>query len=96
MSDWIKWGAIGAAVVIALGAISNLFLGVNFNNLGSSVTSIVNICSNAFYSARGLVNMFFPSWFLPMLTWLIGYQILKPFTTKLIFLTLGAVKVIFK
>lgn len=96
MSDWIKWGAIGAAVVIAIGAIGALFGGLNLSNLGSSITNIVNICSDAFSSARGLVNMFFPSWFLPVLTWLIGYVILKPFTVKLIMMTLGAVKVIFK
>lgn len=96
MSDWIKWAAIGAAVVIAITAIAELFTGFDTGYLGTALSSVVNIAGDALRAARGFLNMFFPQSFLTVLTWFIGYIIIRPFSVRLIMMTLGAVKVIFK
>lgn len=65
MSDAVKWGILAGVMVVMAGIIFVAPYGIAFlvNNLsgaGAYVNQFISVMSDAFYTARGLINIFFP------------------------------------
>jgi hypothetical protein len=60
MGDAIKWGLLATAIIVLIALVVALPF-TNFIDVGeftNGLTTIVNVCGNAFTSARGLINSF--------------------------------------
>lgn len=84
MSDFIKWGLIAAAIIIAIGLlVGSEFLGVGFpialTNLYNLVLQFVRLMGNYLVNARALANCFVLDGFEILLTCSIGWLVIKPF-----------------
>lgn len=98
MSDAIKWGLLVAGIV----AVIALVVAIGFGNYILTDTfieaceTVVSYSSKALANARGLINNFFFKEALPVVTFSIGWILLKPFTTFSIKLIVSIYHYIFK
>lgn len=83
MSDIAKWALLVAGILVLIGLILSLpFVNfIDFNEFGSMITELVNICSSLFYNARGLINNFLTPFGRTLLTGIIYYLLGKWFIT---------------
>lgn len=83
MSDIAKWALLVAGILVLIGLILSLpFVNfIDFNEFGSMITELVNICSGLFYNARGLINNFLTPFGRTLLTGIIYYLLGKWFIT---------------
>lgn len=78
MSNVVKWGLLAAGVAVLVGLVMVLPVSqyLNFGELGTAISGIVNVCSSAFSSARGLINCFLTPFgrtcLSGLLSWLFG------------------------
>ena len=65
--------AAGAGLLIGLVMALPFVEFINFNEFGNAITNIVNVCGEAFTSARGLINCFLLPFGRTVLTGLLLY-----------------------
>lgn len=60
MSDIVKWGLLGAGVVLLIGLVSALpFVDfINFTEFSAALNNIIDSCSGFLVNARRLINCF--------------------------------------
>lgn len=82
MLDVVKWTATAAMIMGFLVAIVSIFaqpIATIAPNLITTVTTLINIVGVPLRAARGLLNIFFMPWSLPIVSFSVVWVTTKPF-----------------